>query len=155
MAKQIINQNSSDNPYFHKDFHIALNYGIDYLRQRFGEESVEEYLIDFTNNYHTPLKKALIQKGLVAIKTHYEKIYKIENAAFDMDISNDDLIIQLYASPAVNHIKSNGHQASSCFHETIQTVNKEICRNTPYDCEMTEYMHENGAYRLRFFKRKL
>lgn len=155
MAKQIINQKSSDNTYFHKDFHIALNYGIAYLHQRFGEGSVKEYLIQFVVNYHAPLKKAIKEKGLFAIKEHYEKIFKIENAEFDMKISNDDLVIHLYESPAVMYIKAEGHRVSALYQETVITVNKEICRNTPYDCEMLEYKHENGAFRLRFFKREI
>ncbi len=155
MARKIITQNSSDNPYFHKDFHVALNYGIKYLNQRFGEETVKEYLIQFVVNYHGPLKKALMEKGLVAIKAHYEKNYKIESAVFEMNFSQDDLVIYLSESPAVMHIKAEGHQVSSLYQETVITVNKEICRNTSYDCKMLEYNHENGAYRIRFFKREI
>jgi hypothetical protein len=150
--KQIIEQKASDNIYFHRDFHIALNYGIEYLYKSFGEEAVREYLMQFANTYFEPLKKSLMEKGLHALKEHYEKIYKIENAAFDMSISQNELLIHLFESPAVMHIKANGHPVSSLYRETVATVNKEICKNTPYDCEVVEYEHENGAYKLRFFK---
>ena len=153
MARKTITQKSSDNPYFHRDFHIALNYGIDYLHKKFGAKAVKEYLAQFANNYHAPLRKSLTENGLSAIKEHYEKIFKIEGAEFEMNSSHDDLIIHLFSSPGVHHIKSNGHQVSPCFHETVITVNKEICRDTPYDCEVANYESENGAYRLRFFKR--
>lgn len=155
MANKIITRKSSDNAYFHPDFHIALNYGIDYLHKKFGNMAVKEYLTQFANNYHAILRKALIKNGLSAIKEHYEKIFKIEGADFDINFSSDVLIIHLSGSPAINHIKSNGHLVSPSFHETVKTVNKEICRDTPYDCEVLEYKHENGAYRLRFFKRIL
>ena len=56
MTNKSITQSASDNEYFHKDFHIALNYGIEYLYKNFGENAVVEYLIQFVNNYHTPLK---------------------------------------------------------------------------------------------------
>ncbi len=151
--KQIIEQKAADNTYYHKDFHIALNYGIDYLHKSLGEDSVREYLVQFTNAYFAPLKKALREKGLLVIKEHYENIYKIENAVFDMDISHDNLVIHLSESPAVMYIKENGHNISSLYQETVTTVNKEICRNTPYDCKLVEYNDENGAYQLQFFKR--
>ncbi len=151
--KQIIEQKAADNTYYHKDFHIALNYGIDYLHKSFGEDSVREYLVQFANVYFAPLKKALRQKGLLVIKEHYKNIYKIENAVFDMDISPDNLVIHLSESPAVMYIKENGHNISSLYQETVTTVNKEICRNTPYDCKLVEYNDENGAYQLQFFKR--
>ena len=153
MAKKIIRQKATDSNYFHQDFHIALNYGIEYLQQRFGMESVQEYLAQFANAYYAPLKNALIETGLSAIKEHYEKIYKIENALFDMKLLKDELLIHLFASPAVNHIKASGHHVSPFFHETVSTVNKEICRDTPFDCEMTAYDPDTGGYRLRYFKR--
>ena len=155
MARKTITQKSSDNPYFHQDFHIALNHGIDYLNNKFGAMAVTEYLTQFTNNYHAPLRKSLTENGLSAIKEHYEKIFKIEGAEFDMNLSQDILDIHLSSSPAVNHIKTSGHQVSPGFGETVTTVNKEICRDTPYDCEVVNYEHVNGAYRLRFFKRVL
>ena len=155
MSKKIITQNTSDNTYFHPDFHIALNYGIDYLHNSFGEEAVREYLMQFASAYFAPLKKALLDKGLLAIKEHYEKIYRTENAIFDMHISQNELLIHLSESPAVMHIKANGHQVSSVYHETVITVNKEICKNTPYECEVVDYKNENGAYQLRFYKRQI
>jgi len=153
VPKETITRKASDNPYFHRDFHIALNYGIDYLHRKFGEGAVREYLAQFARAYYAPLKSGLKEDGLIVIKEHYEKIYKIEGAEFDIKFSQNELIIHLFASPAVMHIKANGHRVSPTFHETVTTVNKEICRDTPFECEVIEYEHENGAYRLRFFRR--
>ena len=153
MAKKVINQKASDGTYYHPDFHTALNYGIDYLYKSLGEESVREYLRQFANAYFAPLKKALQDKGLLAIKEHYEKIYVTENAVFEIHISDDELLIHLSESPAVMHIRAGGHPVSSLYYETVATVNKEICQNTLYDCEVVDYNHENGAYQIRFYKR--
>jgi len=155
MTKQTITHKSSDSTYYHPDFHIAFNYGIEYLHKNFGENAVREYLKKFANAYFAPLKKALTNKGLHAIKEHYEKIYLIENAIFNLSISNSELLIYLSESPAVMYIKEKGHTVSPLFHETITTVNKEICKNTPYACELLEYEDENGAYKLRFFKSEI
>ena len=153
MAKKVINQKASDGTYYHPDFHTALNYGIDYLYKSLGEESVREYLRQFANAYFAPLKKALQDKGLLAIKEHYEKTYVTENAVFEIHISDDELLINLSESPAVMHIRAGGHPVSPLYHETVATVNKEICKNTVYDCEVVDYNHENGAYQIRFYKR--
>jgi hypothetical protein len=155
MTKQIIRQRASDSTYYHPDFHIAFNFGIEYLHKNFGEEAVREYLVKFANAYFAPLKKALMDKGLLAIKEHYEKIYHIENAIFRLCISKNELLIHLSESPAVMYIKEKGHTLTPLFQETIATVNKEICKNTPYECELVEYKNENGAYQLRFFKREI
>lgn len=153
MPKQTVTYKASDNQYYHKDFHIALNYGIDYLHKNFGAEAVKEYLIQFAEAYYSSLRIDIKEKGLFAIKEHYEKIYEIEDAEFNMSFSLDELVIELSASPAVMHIKASGHSVSELFHETVATVNKTICENTPYDFELLEYHEKNGAYSLRFSRR--
>jgi len=154
MPKQTVTYKTSDNQYYHKDFHIALNYGIDYLHKKFGEEAVREYLTQFADTYYSSLRIAIKEKGLLAIKMHYENIYDIENAEFNMSFSSDELVIELSASPAIMHIKANGHSVSELFYETVTTVNKTICKNTLYDFEVLKYNDKNGAYQLRFFRRE-
>ena len=153
MAKEIMRQKATDNTYLHKDFHIAFNYGLDYLHKNFGEDAVREYLTQFASDYYSPLKSAIRDKGLLAIKEHYEKIYEIEGARFDISFAQDELIIHLLASPAVMHIKAEGQYVSELFRESVATVNKTICQDTPYDIELLEYHEGNGAYRMRFFRR--
>ncbi len=153
MPKQIITRKAADNAYFHRDFHIALNYAIDYLQRKFGADAVREYLAQFAGAWYAPLKTTLAEKGLSAVKAHYENIYALEGAEFDMQISGDELVIHLHASPAVRHIKANGHAVSPLFYETVAAVNQEICRDTPFACELLDYHSETGGYRLRFFRR--
>jgi hypothetical protein len=153
MTKQKITRKASDNQYLHKDFHIAFNYSLDYLQKNMGKEAVKEYLAQFALSYFAPLKQSILTNGLLALKEHYEKIYKIENAEYRMHFSETELIIHLFASPAVIHIKNNGHPVSPLFRESVSTVNKIICQDTAYDSEVLAYHEENGAYRLRFFKR--
>ena len=153
MQKEILTRKASDNRYLHKDFHIALNYGIGYLHNKFGKGSVTDYLKQFADSFYYPLKKSLKEKGLIAIKEHYEKIYKIEGAEFNMKFSRNELIIHLFASPAVMHIKANGHLVSELFHETITTINISICQDTPFEFELLEYNKENGAGIQRFLRR--
>jgi hypothetical protein len=154
MAKEIMRQKAADNTYLHKDFHIALNYGLDYLHKNFGEDAVRDYLAKFANTYYSPFKITIKDKGLLAIKVYYEKIYEIEGARFDISFSQDELLIHLLASPAVMHIKAKGHPVCELFHESVTTVTKTICEDTPYDVEMLEYRDDNGAYRIRFFRRQ-
>ena len=153
MSKEIITRRASDNKYLHKDFHIALNYGIDYLLKKYCEDAVKDYLRQFTISYYAPLTAAINRIGLKAIKEHYEKIYKTEDAVFDMQYTDDELIIHLSASPAVSHIKENGHSLSRLYGETVKTVMTVLCEKTPYKAKILEYNDDNGAYKIRFYRR--
>jgi hypothetical protein len=154
MSKKVIRQKASDNQYYHPDFHIALNHGIEYLHSSLGEEAVRQYLAEFARVCYASLKRCLADNGLMAIRAHYERIYKIEHAVYNMQYSADELHIRLAESPAVMHIRTGGHRVSPVYHETIATVNNEICRNTAFDFELVDYHPGNGAYHLRFFRRE-
>ncbi len=154
MSKQILTRFASGDTYFHKDFHIALNLGIEYLHQNFGAEAVREYLVQFANAWYAPLKQQVWETGLEAIRKHFRKIYDLEGADFTMNFSEGELLIHLLASPAVRHIQSRGFAVSDLFSETVITVNETICESTPYKCEIQKYDEETGGYTLRFFRRK-
>jgi hypothetical protein len=53
----------------------------------------------------------------------------------------------------VKHIRTGGHRVASLYRETVASVNKEICRDTDYDCKVIDYNDENGAYHIRFYRR--
>ena len=78
MTKEVMERRASDNEYIHKDFHGALSAAIEYLHKNYGEQAVRDYLWQFANTFYSPLKDALSERGLVALKEHFEKIYKIE-----------------------------------------------------------------------------
>lgn len=154
MGKKSITQKASDNFYLHKDFHIALNFGLEYLRDQFGDDAVEEYLTQFARSYYAPLKKQLKKNGLAAIRQHYEHIYNLEEAGFKIDVDEASVTIYLEASPAVMHIKSGGHALSPLYIETIRTINRELCAGTPYTFELLSYNEDNGGYVMRFHKKE-
>lgn len=60
MTKEVITQKASDNTYFHKDFHIALNYGIDiYMLHQSDVEIIENETI--VNRLLNQKKKGVIR----------------------------------------------------------------------------------------------
>jgi hypothetical protein len=144
---------ASDNEYLHKDFHIALNNGLIYLEEKFGGSAVIEYLTDFTNAYHRPLKEDLINKGLIAVKEYLEKIYKTEKS--DIHITADDrkLIAEIPKCPAIEHMKLNNIKPSAYFSETTETIYRTLCKDTPYEFELLEYEPVTGRAKMSFSRR--
>ncbi len=153
MPRKILTHKATDSRYFHRDFHILLNMALDYLGRNFGQESVREYLEQFAEAWYSPLKEALQKRGLVAVKEHYESIYRTEGADYDMRFSGNELVIRLKFSPAVEYIQAGGNLVSRWFRDTVGVVNRTICKGTDFDCDVQDYSEENGGYVLRFFRR--
>ena len=155
MTKEVMERRASDNDYLHKDFHAALSVGIEYLHKNYGEQAVRDYLREFANTFYAPLKEALKQYGLVAVKEHYEKIYKIEGGKVDITFSKDEFVLKVEACPAVVHMRQNGYIVADLFHETTKAVNEAICEGSDFVFELIEYDNQTGRSVQRFYRKEL
>ena len=153
MPKEVMRRQAADNPYLHKDFHGALSTGIDYLDQKFGEEAVREYLREFANSFYAPLKQEIRERGLAAIKEHFEEVYKVEGGEVEMEMTDDELVIRVAACPAVTHMREHGYPVARLWHETTRTVNEMLCEQTPFAAELVEYDEQTGRSVQRFYRR--
>lgn len=155
MPKQVMRRQASDNEYLHRDFHGALSCGIDYLQQHFGEDAVREYLRTFALTYYAPVREALRQRGLPALREHFERLYRVEGGQAEIELDADTLTIRVAACPAVQHMRAHGYAVAELFHETSRTVNDALCEGTEYCAELVEYDPETGAGVQRFSKRAI
>jgi hypothetical protein len=153
-VKQMV-RHAADNPYLHKDFHGALNFALIYLEKHFGEQGVREYLTRFADQFYAPLNQAIREKGLDALQSYMEKIYAIEGGQVEIRrlADPDSLEIHVASCPAVAHIRSKGQDMSPLYHLTHEIVNECICRDTPYQSELSGYEPQTGACVQRFTRR--
>ena len=154
MPREVIRRKASDNPYLHKDFHGALSAGIEYLHLRLGPQAVRDYLRQFALAFYKPLTEAVRDRGLVALKEHFERIYRLEGAAASLRLSEDELIVEVPRCPAVTHMREHGYPVARLFRETTRTVNEALCEGTPYAAELLHYDEQDGRSVQRFFRRK-
>ncbi|MFA5865789.1 MAG: hypothetical protein WC975_14035 [Phycisphaerae bacterium] len=153
MTKDVMNRNAKDNDYLHKDFHGALSAGLIYLEERFGANAVREYLWQFAKAYYAPLTDDVNRRGLVALRDHFQKIYTLEQAIFTLALSENELILNLEACPAVMHIQAKGYPLSPRFYETCKTVNQALCDETPFAFELVTYEPATGQSIQKFYRR--
>ncbi len=153
MSKEVVTRRANDNQYLHKDFHGALSVGLDYIAQRFGKDAVRDYLRQFARAYYAPLTDELGQRGLIALKEHFEQVYRVEGAEPRISLTDDDLFLELETCPAVMHMRKEGYPVSPLFFETVRTVNEAICEGTAFDAELLDYDGATGHSIQHFFRR--
>ena len=153
MVKEVIRRTASDNVYLHKDFHGALSAGIEYLERHFGQEAVRQYLRQFAISYYAPLIEAVRERGLVALYDHFAEVYKEEGAEARMNLTEDELFIELDACPAVAHMRQHGYPVARLFYETAKTVNEALCESTPFAAELLDYDRQTGRSIQHFYRR--
>ena len=152
--KLVIEHNAADNEYFHRDFHISGDRGVRYVGEKYGDESVVEYLTIFTKAYYSPLIAKIKKDGLSAMKAHIEKIYEVEKASDNVscELSENELKVSVSECPAVKYMKESGYEPSKWYVMTTSVVNDVIAKMCGYSFEMISYNAENGAAKYRFYK---
>jgi hypothetical protein len=148
-----MDRRAADNPYLHKDFHGALSAGIQYLHEHYGEEAVRDYLWEFTTTYYAPVTVALRERGLEALREHFECIYDIEGADVEISLADEELTLRVPACPAVTHMREHGYPVAELFVETDRTVHAALCSGTPFAAELLEYDPATGRSLTRFYRR--
>ncbi len=155
MTREKITRRAADNDYLHKDFHGALSAGLEYLEDDYGEEAVHEYLHRFATRFYAPLTEAINERGLIALKEYFEKLYEIEGGNVEITLTEDEiLMVKVKACPAVTHMRKHDYPVARLFVETTRTVNEAICESTPFDAQLVKYDDQTGRSMQTFFRRE-
>jgi len=154
-TKRVMRRKASDNLYLHKDFHGALSCGIDYLDVHFGREAVVRYLHRFARSYYAPLIQEIGERGLPALKEHFERIYSLEGGEIVLETSEENLTLRVAACPAVSHMRRKGYRVARLFKETTDTVNRALCEGTGVRAELVFYDDRTGRSVQRFTRESL
>jgi predicted ArsR family transcriptional regulator len=154
MPKKVMRRTAADSVYLHKDFHGALSAGIEYVHQCYGAQAVRDYLRRFAASYYAPLTAAMRQRGLAAMKEHLERVYQTEGGTIEITCSEDELLLEVMACPAITHMRACGYPVARLFCETTRSVFAAICEDTPFAVEVLEYDDSTGGSRVRFHRRR-
>lgn len=153
MAKLVMRRKSTNNVYFHPDFHIATNIMLEYIETNYGKKGVKEYLRQFASTYYRPLKMKIKKYGLKAIKDYIEQLYRKENGKIELFSKENSLTVKVKKCPAVSHIRKKIPVTES-FYETTKTVYETILQGTNFEFELTKYDKKTGKAILIFGRKK-
>ena len=154
MGKLVMERNTSDNKYLHRDFHVSADAGLAYVGRRWGEAGVKDYLQRFACSWYSPLIDEIKAKGLGALREHLEKIYNTEETpdVLHIDFNAAEMRVRIDRCPAVSYMRSAGTEPSPWYGELTSTVNRVIAEKSGFGFEMISYEKETGKAEYRFYK---
>lgn len=150
---EVFERRASQNKYLHRDFHISMNMLMEYIRERFGPESLTEYLREFSREFHKVRKEELTKGSLIVLYDYFKKIYKDEEWEIEITVDESELRLYQTACPGILHIRKNGFSPVEQYIETYTTVYDELCKGTPFEYIMMDFAKETGACTQVFRRR--
>ena len=154
MAKQIVRRKLEDNVYLPREFHAQLSGQIEYLDVKYGEDAARRYLRQLASAFYAPLAQAVKERGLIALKERFEKIYELEGGKINISFSENEMIVEVEACPAVMFMREHGQPVTRLFYETSKTTYDTVCEGTPFAYELVQYDNQTGRSTQRFYRRE-
>lgn len=149
---KVMDRRAGDNRYCHKDFHLYMNMGVDYLGKKFGESAVRAYLQQYARHCLSPLIARVRAEGLAPLADAVEKSYRDEDAASLVQVirAENRLHVTVDHCPAMAHIRSRGNEVSLWYALTTQTVFATLAEEAGCHFEMEAYDPQTGQASYRF-----
>lgn len=137
---------SAELEYFHPDFHSSMNMGVEYLGLTYGEDVLQDYLIQYTKAVYRKRMEIIKQEGLPAIQDMILDTYQKEHAteAVEMLLEEDKLSVTVHWCPAVHYLRKTGREVSRWYPYTTSVVMQTIAQACGFRFEMGQYDAETG-----------
>lgn len=135
----------------HKDFHGALSYAIRFLAEQYGREGRDAFLEGLAETVYQPLVEDLRRRGLVALEEHWQRVFQLEDGAFDMERDERMLVLRVHRCPAIAHMQAHDYPIADGYCAHTRVVNEAICRRAGYRCEV-DYDQNDGRCVQRFWR---
>lgn len=149
---EVMDRRAGDNEYFHRDFHSSTNRGIQYLGEKYGLDTVREYLTQYATHVYAHLN--ISKTGLDGIEKLIRDTYKKEKAEDAIVITKRDngFEVEIQYCPAVKHLHHIGRKVSPFFRYTTEFVMAALAAECGAIFTMQNYDEETGAARFTFSK---
>ncbi len=145
---------SSDQEYFHPDFHSSMNMGLLYVGETHGTETVKDYLARYAGNVYAKVIENAKVRGLAAIEELIRDTYRLEKAEDALTIENDGqrMTVSVSYCPAVRHLRATGREVCEWFALSTEAVMQTIAGKAGLGFEMLSYDESTGAAQYTFTK---
>ncbi len=149
---RVMDRRAGDNKYLHREFHVFMNMGVDYLGSRFGPAVLDDYLARFTRRYMKPLAERVRAQGLPALAENIAAAYAAEEAgeALHLHCTDRRLDVQVDWCPGVRYIQGRENQVSEWYSHTTSTVMATLAQEAGLQFTMDAYDEAAGAAAYHF-----
>ena len=138
----------------HKDFHGALSCGFKYIAERYGKESLIEFLKQVAYTVYGDLIQKIKKEGLKAVEEYWREIFEIEEGKVEIKRNgNKEIVMKVKECPALSHLKKRKYPVYSDFCIQCKIINVVIGEKTGFSSEVISYQQKSRCVQ-KFWKEK-
>lgn len=146
MENLVMERRAYDNKYLHRDFHATMDIGIAYLGDRFGEETLDRFLVQYVQTRYQPM-------SLKELEKYFVDIYKAEEAEDALQTCRADgkLTVKVAYCPALQYLNAHGG-ASKWNHKTTTVMYPALAELCGLKFHLTAFDEATGKAEFEFME---
>ena len=150
-GREVMELREGELKYLHRDFHLHCDMALSYCGEKFGADTVVDFLTDYTKNYYAPVIEKIRLGGLSALRDWITDVYETEEASelLHTELSGNKLTVSVDKSPVIEYMKSLNQKPGKYYIEQTRTLYRVIAESVGFEFAL-DYYNEDGGCKYSF-----
>jgi predicted ArsR family transcriptional regulator len=117
----------------HRDFHRTTNGTIAYLRQRYGQDFLDEVFRRAARDVYRSIRDDLLAGDPEQLVEHWTYFLDREGGDYALERDGDTVRLTVHRCPAVAYLASRGIEPDPAFCRQTIVVNEALAEGSPFE----------------------
>ena len=119
----------------HMDFHRTTNGTIAYLRQKYGDDFVDEVFRRTAHNVYRSIWEDLKRGDPGQLIEHWTYFFDREGGEYALDREGDETRLTVTRCPAVAYLQNKGIEGDPAFCRQTVVINTALAEGSPFEID--------------------
>lgn len=117
----------------HLDFHRTLNGTITYLREKYGQEFVDDIFRRTARDVYRSIRENLERGDPEQLVEHWSYFFGRDGGKFTIERNGDEISLIVHSCPAIAYLKHKGLKIDPAFCRGTEVFNHALAENSPFE----------------------
>jgi len=117
----------------HMDFHRTTNGTITYLREKYGQEFVDEVFRRTARDVYKAIREDLLRGNPEHLLEHWTYFFDRERGEYEVERDENEIRFVVHSCPAINYLEKRNLEIDPEFCRGTVVLNEALAEGTPFE----------------------
>lgn len=117
----------------HLDFHRTLNGTIQYLREKYGQDFVDEVFRRTARDVYRSIREDLARGDPEQLVEHWSYFLDRDRGRYTIERDGDEIRLTVHSCPAISYLEKKGLKVDPGFCRGTKVLNDALAEDSPFE----------------------
>jgi len=117
----------------HMDFHRTTNGTITYLREKYGQDFVDEVFRRTAHDVYKAIREDLLRGNPEHLLEHWTYFFDREGGQYEVERDENEIRFIVHRCPAINYLEKKNLKIDPEFCRSTVVLNEALAEGTPFE----------------------